>query len=383
MMRGFMSAVERGGVVELGEAVKAAMRRVEDVTAHVAVIGTSRVGKSTFISTALRLSEGEDSAAAASQPPREAPKPVAYSRPGRPCSVFWELPGIEDASFCPSAYLRQVGVEKYAGFFIMSSTEFTKEAVALVSELKGMGKPFYLIHSKIDLRPHCYKNKDFAGDVLRAVRREALPNLDEAYAAKRLFYIDCRDPNQFDFMACVQALQKGAPSALLQHALLLSLNHLAAKIELRNSLKELIPVSAIHSCISHPVPLEGLSYQVNIHFLFDQIRFYRTVLGLDYKDLHKSAKRIAMPTFVLSDEIQTQMARELTEKGVVRELIKWTRQNVAIAPSNLKWVPLLRQLPGGEISGATTVRLLDAMLVQFTDDAYRVESKIAAVLRGD
>ncbi|XP_078391692.1 interferon-inducible GTPase 5-like [Cetorhinus maximus] len=375
-------AMNCGGIPETASLVKAERKRVEGVTVHVAVTGTPKVGKSAFINSVMGFEDGQDGAAPTGSAQQPA-KPAPYSRPGNPSSVFWELPSIEGATFSPGDYLKAVEADKYVGFFILTSTRFTREAAALASELRRAGKQLYLVRTKIDLSAPAYKNKEFEEDALHVLSADRFANLGIEFTAARFFCVSCHEVDRFDFLECIQALQKNSSPPLRKHALLVSLHYLASKVELKNSLKELIPVSAIYSCIIDPVPVEQLPYQANIPFLYNEIRFYRVMLGLDYAALNKSAKLIGRPTFVLSDEIQTKMAKELTEETVSEELLRWTQKNVQVSPSNVKWVPLLKTLPGGKLSGASTIRLLDAMLEQFTDDACRIQRKMADILRGD
>ncbi|GCB77292.1 interferon-inducible GTPase 5-like [Scyliorhinus torazame] len=378
----FSDAMSCGGLSEMAPLVKAERRRIECVAVHVAIIGTSRVGKSAFINSALGFKNGEDRAAPTG-PAQQVEKPVSYGRPGDPSCVFWELPNIEVAGFSPGGYLRVLEVDRYVGFFVLSSGCFSQEAAGLANELRRRGKQLYFVRTKIDLDTHGYKNKEFAEDVLHVVTADRFAHLDIEYATARFFYVACHDAGRFDFMACIQALQKNSSPPLQKHALLLSLHHLANKLELKSSLKELIPLSAVYSCVIDPVPVERLPYGANLNFLCNEIRFYRTMLGLDYQALSRSARSIGQPTFILSDEIQTRMAKELTEKAVSEELLRWTEKNVLVSPNNAKWIPLLETLPGGKLSGASTIRLLDAMLEQFMDDAYRIQRKMVDVVRDD
>ncbi|XP_048476459.1 interferon-inducible GTPase 5-like isoform X2 [Rhincodon typus] len=376
-----LDAMNRGGISEMAALVEAERRRVERVTVHVAVTGTSRAGKSAFINSAMGFQDG-DEGGPSTAPSQGATKPAPYRRPGFPCCTFWELPSVEDASFSPGDYLRAVEVDRYTGFYILSSGRFTQQAAALADELRRLGKPFYFVRTKIDMDAHGYKDREFAKKALQVIAANRFACLDLDYAIARFFCVSCHESERFDFPACIRALQNSSPP-LQRHALLLSLHHLADKMELKNSLKELIPVSAVYSCVIDPVAVEQLPYRANIGFLCEEIRLYRLLLGLDYPALSKRARLVGQPAFVLSDEIQTRMARELTEKAVAEELLRWTEKNVLVSPNNVKWIPLLESLPGGKLSGASTIRLLDAMLEQFMDDVYRIRRKVANVLRGD
>ncbi|XP_078425980.1 interferon-inducible GTPase 5-like [Cetorhinus maximus] len=378
----FSDAMSRGGISEVASLVKAERSRVESVTVHVAVTGTPRVGKSAFINSVMGFKGGEDGTAPIS-PAQQVAKPAPYSRPGNPSSVFWELPSIRGSNFSSGDYLKAVEVDKYVGFFILSSTWFTQEAAALASELRRVGKQFYLIRTKIDMDTLGYREKDFIEDVLHVFTTDYFDNLDIEYATARFFCVSSHHVDRFDFLKCIQALQRNSSPPLQKHALLLSLHYLANKMELRDSMREFIPVSAVYSCIIDPVPVEQLPYQANVHFLYKEIRLYRVLFELDHPALSKKAKLIRQPTFVLSDEIQTMMGRALTEKGVSEELLKWTEINVSVSHSYVKWVPFLKTLPGGKLSGASTIRLLDTILEKFMDDAYRIQRKMEAVLKGE
>ncbi|XP_043539210.1 interferon-inducible GTPase 5-like isoform X1 [Chiloscyllium plagiosum] len=375
-------AMDRGGISEMAPLVEAERKRVECVTVHVAVTGTSRAGKSTFIRSAMGFQDGEEGAPSTDLS-QQLVKPAPYQRPGSPGCTFWELPSVEGSGFSPGDYLQVVEVDRYTGFYVLSPGRFTWQAAALADELRRLGKPFYFILTKIDADARGHKDAEFAREALRVIATNRFAHLDVGYAIGRFYCVSCLESERFDFPACIRALQKDTLPALQRHALLLSLPHLADKTELKNSLKALIPLSAVYSCVIDPLPVEQLPYQANVRFLCDEIRLYRRLLGLDYQALSKRARLIGQPAFVLSDEIQTRMARELTEKAVAEELLRWTEKNVLVSPNNVKWIPLLESLPGGKLSGASTIRLLDAMLEQFMDDVYRVQRKVANVLRGD
>ncbi|XP_041031513.1 interferon-inducible GTPase 5-like [Carcharodon carcharias] len=382
MIGRFSDAMSHGRISEVASLVKAERSRVESMMVHVAVTGTPRVGKSTFINSIMGFKDGEDGAAPTG-PTHQVTKPAPYSRPGSPSSVFWELPSIRGPSFSSSDYLKAVEVDKYVGFFILSSMWFTWEAAALASELRRVGKQFYFIRTKIDLGPPGYRDKKFVEDVLNVFTIGHFANLDIEYTTAHFFCVSCHHVDRFDFLECIQALQRNSSPPLQKHALLLSLYYLANKMELKDSMREFIPLSAVYSCIIDPVPVEQLPYQANVHFLYNEIRLYRVLFELDYPALSKRAKLIHRPTFVLSDEIQTTMARALTEKGVSEELLKWTEINVPVSHSYVKWIPFLETLPGGKLSAASIIRLLDTMLQKFMDDAYRIQRKMEDVLKGE
>ncbi|XP_048379647.1 interferon-inducible GTPase 5-like [Stegostoma tigrinum] len=379
-----LDAVNRGGTTAMAALVQAERRRIEQVTVDVAVTGPSRCGKSTFIHSAMGFQDGDEGGPSTAPGPG-ATKPAPYRRPGFPCCAFWELPSVGGGgggAFSPRGYLRAVEADRYAGFYLLSPGRFTQQAAALADELRRLGKPFYFVRTKIDADAGGREDRGFARASLQAVAAGRFARLDLEYAVARFFCVSCHESERFDFAACIRALQRSAPP-LQRHALLLCLHHLADKMELKNSLKELIPVAAVHSCVVDPVEVEQLPYRANVAFLCDEIRLYRLLLGLDYPALSRTARLVGRPAFVLCDEIQTRLARELTEKAVADELLRWTEKNVLVSPGNAKWIPLLGRLPGGELSGTSTIRLLDAMLEQFMDDVYRIRRKMADVLRGD
>uniref|UniRef100_UPI00398E41D0 interferon-inducible GTPase 5-like n=1 Tax=Pristiophorus japonicus TaxID=55135 RepID=UPI00398E41D0 len=380
ILRRLTEALTHGGLAELSTAVQAEWQRVEGVTVHVAVTGPPRAGKSSFVNAALGLKEGQRGAASTAE---GAAKPARHGRAGTPGAVFWELPDPEGPGFSAAGYLQSAGGPgKYAGFVVVTATVFAPESAALAAELRRLGAPFCLVRSKIDLDLRSYKAEEFAAGVLRAVTDGGLAG-DGGNALPRLFSVCCLEPEKFDFRACVQALQESASPPLRRRALLVALPHLSVKAELKNSLKELVPLSALHACLVGAVPVGHLPYRANLPFLHGEVRRYRSLLGLELADLGRQARLIGRPAFVLADEIGTRAVRQLTAAGLARELARWTAQDVPVAPGNARWIPLLRALPGGQLSGASVARLLDATLEQFTNDAYRVERKIAAVLRGE
>ncbi|MBS2600031.1 hypothetical protein KFY57_28420, partial [Salmonella enterica subsp. enterica serovar Typhimurium] len=94
---------------------------------------------------------------------------------------------IGGANFSSGDYLKAVDVDKYVGFFILSSMWFTQEAAALASELRRVGKQFYFIRTKIDLDIYGYRCKEFVEDVLHVFTADRLSNLDTAYVTARFF----------------------------------------------------------------------------------------------------------------------------------------------------------------------------------------------------
>ena len=75
---------------------------------------------------------------------------MKFKNPDNENIVFVDLPGIGTKDFPAKTYCEKVGLKDYDTFLILTSCRFTENDLELAKKVKEMGKPFFLIRSKID-----------------------------------------------------------------------------------------------------------------------------------------------------------------------------------------------------------------------------------------
>ncbi|KAI5627281.1 immunity-related GTPase family, e4 isoform X1, partial [Silurus asotus] len=294
------AAIMASGESDINSATEKALKKVDqllNVTLHIAVIGETGSGKSTFINAYRGLDNNDDEGAAKTGVTETTTEPQCFDHPTLPNVKIWDLPGIGTPTFTAKNYFKKVPLKNYDVFIIISSERFKQNDILLAKELKKQRKLFYFVRSKIDndVRAEGTKKSFNEEECLSQIRRNCIENLKE-FKNVKVFLISSLDLQKFDFEKLIETLSSDLPEnkqlALLQSAPVTSVAMLKKKVVM---FEKAAWAAAICSGAIGAVPLPGLSMACDSSILVSFLTKCYFAFGLDDKSIQKLSERVNKP----------------------------------------------------------------------------------------
>ena len=266
----------------------------KNIPLNVAVIGNSGVGKSSFINAIRRLT-ADDEGAAEVGVIQIIGDIRSYSHPNNPLLKFWDLPGVGTDRFPRQTYLRDIDVDRFDFFLLITSTRFTENDTWLGTMLRNRNKKYFLIRTKVgqdvsdNKKAHPRTHSEEA--VVKVIRDSTKNTLKENVP---VFLIDNYELQKFDFLQLEERLMEDFPELfeLKKSAFLLSI-HADSEKMIRRKVAELrsrIWMSAALSGVVALAPVPGLYLAFDKILVNRQTKFYHEQLGLDESSLKRYAR---------------------------------------------------------------------------------------------
>jgi GTP-binding protein EngB required for normal cell division len=250
-----------------------------------AITGRSATGKSTFINTFRNLKPGDDGFAKAGSG-GTTKRPTLYIHPKNDQIAFCDLPGYSTPKFKKEDYISEMKMSNYDFFFILFNNILCEEEIWMVGELRKLGKPFFLVRSKIDIDIDNakYDNRD-QEMVIPEIKEEieiALNANPELKDTNGIFLISSRNPKlgeMSDLIAYVEDNIDGFKAQVLR----LSLHCITKKIVERKykMLRKKIVTATAHAAGVAYILVPVVGVGGNIKFLADEVCHYMSVFGVD------------------------------------------------------------------------------------------------------
>ncbi|XP_005173582.1 interferon-inducible GTPase 5-like [Danio rerio] len=346
-------------------------KQLGNVTLHVAVTGSTGAGKSSFIN-AVRGLTSDDENAAPTGVTETTLVPMMYKHPTMPNVELWDLPGTGSPKFKAKKYLKEVKLETFDFFIIISSERFKENDIMLANAIKERKKLFYFLRSKIDNDIHAESHrKDFDEQkVLSHIREDCHRNLKDM-DDPHVFLICSFELHKYDFQTFVDTLEKQLPDHK-RDALILSLPIYSSKI-----LEEKIEIfmkqtwsAAVASGSVAVVPVPGLSMACDAAILLGFFIKCYYAFGLDEKSIDKLSVRVNNPSLKAIRRSPLVVAigqKKLTNK----ELSALTSKEAAV---KFAWsmVPVVGSKKTAQMSYSTTLKLLRTGVQDLAETAREV-----------
>ncbi|CAF3583481.1 unnamed protein product [Rotaria socialis] len=275
----------------------------------IAVVGSSGVGKSTFINC-LRGVEAEAEGAADVGVVETTNEPTPYEHPDFSNLKIWDLPGVGTPNYLHASYLEKVQFQRYDFFLILCRTRFTENDLWLASEVKKNNKRFLFIRTNVDTdlyneyedHPSTF-NED---EVLERIRNNCLEYIRTVDSDAEVFLISghLKYRVRFDFGKLNETLLRDYPS-LKRESMILSMSVmckevLASKVAaLHRRIWFVAGASAAVAAI--PVPFLSLGFDATL--VMSEAEFYRKQLGLDQSNLQKLSNVYQIPMDKIEKEL--------------------------------------------------------------------------------
>ncbi|XP_076842463.1 interferon-inducible GTPase 5-like [Brachyhypopomus gauderio] len=368
-----VEAVQASGESNFKKAAKKAKKQVDHllhISLNIAVTGDSGAGKSSFIN-AIRGLQDDAPGAAKTGVTETTKEPTPYHHPTMPNVTLWDLPGIGTPNFKAKSYLKDVKINTYDFFMIISSERFRENDKMLAKEIQRRKKLFYFIRSKVDndLRAEGSKTHFSAEETLSKIKSNCEENLKEIRNPK-VFLISSKEFCAFDFEKLVDTLVLELPqhkqSALLQSVPVSSMVMLEKKIRV---FEKAAWAAALVSGAVAVAPVPGLSVACDAGILLAFFTRCYYSFGLDEESLEKLSRRVDRPS--LRALIKSKLVLGLAAKSAARQEICALAGGAAVEYL-CSLVPGVGSAVAAVVSFSLTHRLLRNGLKELADTARTV-----------
>ncbi|XP_052105421.1 interferon-inducible GTPase 5-like [Mytilus californianus] len=367
--------VEDTGVQNLPNYISKKAKQWQEVEVHIAVLGETYVGKSTFINQLRRVEEWDDTFAPVGLGDTTL-EPTAYENPYNKNMVFWDLPGVGTLKFSKDeSYFRTINIERYDFFIIMSDQCFSENDAWLAREIRKRGKPFFFVRSKLD---EDFKSAEHDGQSID----KAVPRIYKS-CADNLRKANFREPNIFiisnynheigQFDDLMIAIFHSLPD-LKKEAMILSIGPLTHNIirEKKKTLHSRVFKIAVISAGVAAIPVPGLDVIADLAIIAHEIHFYMSEFGLD----EESLKHLCKKTKTKYDQITESLKHSkslLTEKNIIRTLfmkIVKTQAAEQVAGRFAKYIPIIGSIVSSGVAYGACVKFLRSEIDLLEQDAH-------------
>ena len=393
------AAWETGGVEGCTQLLESKRDGWKEVPLNVAVIGSSGVGKSSFINTIRGLS-ADDEAAAEVDVIETTMEICSYPDRENSMLLFWDLPGVGTKKFPRATYLTDIDVDRYDFFLLVTADRFTEIDTWLGQEFRDRNKNFFFVRTKIGVdvfnNMMTYRERHNEEAVIDKIRQSTECHLiADGFNDVPMFLIDNYAPQKFDFEKLKQHLIKVCPEEK-RSALVLSLQSTSEDMiklkvaELRRRIWKCAVASAAAGAIPFPIVGLAVSLSVDIGIVIGESRFYFKQLGLDSESLKRYSTLYgvdyegmqAIVNKVLGIKAAGAVTADLMKTIVLLTLRSSVPKLAAGAAKLAKvvtgFIPVIGSVLSASASFGGTYFSLKVMLAKFEETASEVMKYVAA-----
>ncbi|XP_063429697.1 interferon-inducible GTPase 5-like [Mytilus trossulus] len=367
--------VEDTGVQNLPNYIYQKAKEWKEVKIHIAVLGETYVGKSTFINQ-LRGVEEWDKTYAPVGLGDTTLEPKAYENPYNKNMVFWDLPGVGTLKYSKEeSYFRTINIERYDFFILMSDQCFSENDAWLAREIRKRGKPFFFVRSKLDddLRS-AEHDRQCIYEVLPRIHKSCIDNLRKAnFREPNIFIISNYDHEIGQFDDLMVAIFHSLPD-LKKEAMILSIGPLTHQIirEKKKALHDRVFKIAVISAGAAAIPLPGVDVAVDFAIITYEIHFYMTEFGLDEESLMHLCKKTKTKYDQITESLKHSKSL-LTGKSTLRTLfmkIVKTQAAEQVGGRFAKYIPVIGSIISSCVAYGFCVNFLRSEIDLLEEDAH-------------
>jgi len=386
------AAYSAGGLEECRHLLVRNANDMKSKPLNVAVVGSTGVGKSTFVNAVRRLTGDGKGAAEVGLIPTTM-EPCSYPHPDNPMMLLWDLPGVGTNQFPKATYLADIGVDHFDFFLLMTANGFTENDTWLVNEFRRRKNKYFFVRTKIgvdlatDKKAHPRTHSE--EDVINRIRDSIAEHLKENECDEiSIFLIDNHDPEKFEFQKLNMRLIEDFPD-LKESALVLSLQTSSQQmIELKSSAlrSRIWKMSALSAAVG-AVPVPGLSIVVDMPIVIGEATSYFKQLGLDNKSLQRYAELHSVDydrlASIVGNALGISASGAVTTEAVKTAVLLILRAAAAptlasrAAAEGTKFLPIIGSFIAAPASFGGTYLALKLVLDKFEDVAVDVMKFVA------
>lgn len=357
--------------------VREQLDQLDNITLNIAVTGMTGTGKSTFVN-ALRGLGSDDPGAAPTGVTETTMTNSMYPHPTMINVRIWDLPGIGSPKFKAKKYLREVKLDTFDFFIILTADRFKENDIMLAKAIRKKNKLFYFVRTKIDndIRTQQHRAHFNEQVILKTIREDCEQNL-RVVGGPKVFLISSLNLDKYDFQQLVATLEYELPEnkrlALIHSIPLCSLEVLERKMQYFNKMIWLSAFAAGAAGVTFTLcPLPGATVGCDLGILLAFFQKVYQSFGLDDLSLYRLADRVNKPVERLKLAKKSRFASGVNPTVVMeyfeKPLLKAAMATVSVL--NALWIAGF--LPAGGISVAAVHCVLKKGLAEIEEDAVRV-----------
>ena len=273
---------------------------------------------------------------------------------------------------------KKVSLDRYGFFIILSRERFTENDLYLANEIKGLGKKFYFVRSRIDQslnneREENDGNQFDEGDYVNRVKAMTENILKEKLGNHPVFVISgtLKNYTKWEFPKLVQALMDGAPDVKKEIIIrTITANSLEAINQKVAVLRQRIFIAAVAAAAVGIIPIPFLPFACNLGVVTREIHNYMKDFGLDEESLENLARKHNMSRAELERKIfgDSDILESNDSSAVNAAVQKILMQAVAsnVAGECVRLTPILGQILPSAASFLTVIHALETLLSEIS-----------------
>lgn len=379
-----------GGAAKLMAHAKKKLDNWKEVTVHIAVVGQSGAGKSSFINTIRGITNEEEDLYAKTDVTECTTERMSYDFPDNSKLKMWDLPGAGTAKFKAEEYAEKMKFSQYDAFVLLSSERFTEIDKMIADEVSKIKKPFFFARTKMDNVMRDQKRTKKAKFNLEETKAQIIQNCQKQIGGEPEIFLIANIPDlstdfpdiQFDNDHLKKELAEKLPE-LQKTALVFSLTcntreMIAMK---KKEISARCNWLAILSAAGGAVPLPGLSMAIDMPIMIAESIFQKKQLGIDDHALNHKCESIGIGKILFLQRVSTRLDDIATPLNLVQRAFynvmlenpqfQITATATAITSAvgscqlvetGFSFVPIVGSIIGAAFSGGSTYFMLQAML---------------------
>ena len=353
----------------------------QNTPVKIAVIGQSRVGKSTFINK-FRGFLDEKGCPINRKNPHYAAVGLTQTTLSVKEYIFEDndsiklvdLPGAGTPEFPINHYEEKVNFKQYDAFIIITANTFYENDMIISKKIKKIQKPYFFARTKIDVDLNSYKDEmqdDFTIDAWNdecenKIKKECMNNLDDQqHEVYLLSKMDYKEVKLGDGSICVVEFKD---NHRLLTDILKSLDEIQSTsllFQLRSTFDAVLLLKAnalygrlwkvaLTSASGAAIPLPGTSLGIDMCLFTYEVKFQKQQLGIEPAALRRKAELIKKTTEEFIEIVIEKLTPNSTQRNTKHSLSSFYKGCLASGgDTNTIYKQCLSMAPIMMVQGAT------------------------------
>jgi predicted GTPase/uncharacterized protein (DUF697 family) len=287
---------------------------------------------------------------------------------------FSDLPGCGTEKFPVKNYIEQCKFVAYDAVIVVTANRFFENDLWLIKEMVRMGKPVFVVRTKMDESITNGKHDDNLNEyeVFEKVRNDIEKNIQNIQT-KGIYLISSRDPLRMDLSKLLIEIEHNLIGIKKQRFLadVAPLNEqiLNEKSEIA---KKVVAYGAYSAAVNGINPIPGLDIALDIAILLKMSKEIQNIYGLDENSINELSKRMGNDAnFTVIKTKAGQYASKFVAKEGIMLLLKRLSVNIG-SKEVLKYIPFIGQIAAAGIG----YKMTDSFGVSLIDESEALVREI-------